>query len=86
MQVFTLGYQSLSTQLYVQTLINAGIGLVIDVREHAWSQRPAFVKSNLRQTLNAAGIDYAHLRELGNQAIKLNKAKSSSECLHRYKK
>ena len=85
MRIYTLGYQGLSSALYVQGLINAGVGLVVDVREHAWSQRPAFVKANLRNTLAAAGIDYCHVKEAGNPSRNRKAAKTATECLTRYR-
>jgi uncharacterized protein (DUF488 family) len=84
-RIYTLGYQGLSSTIYVQGLINAGVGLVVDVREHAWSQRPAFVKANLRNTLAAAGIDYCHVKEAGNPSKNRKSAKTATECLTRYR-
>jgi uncharacterized protein (DUF488 family) len=57
-KIYTLGYQGLSPELYVRTLINAGVGLVLDVREHAWSQRPEFVASTLQKALLSSGREY----------------------------
>jgi len=86
MKVFTLGYQNLSAELYVRSLINAGVNLVLDVREHAWSQRPAFIKSNLERSLRAAGIKYLHLRGAGNPSRNRKTARSAAECMRRYRK
>jgi uncharacterized protein (DUF488 family) len=86
MKLYTLGYQSLSGQLYLQSLVNAGVGIVIDVRENAWSQRPDFIKSNLRRVLATADIDYYHLRAAGNPSSNRKNARSARECLSRYRK
>ncbi len=85
MKLFTLGYQNLNVELYVKTLVDAGVGIVADVREHAWSQRPAFIKSNLRTSLSSANIDYCHLRDAGNPARFRKTARNASECLSRYR-
>jgi len=85
MKLYTLGYQSLSVPLYLQSLVNAGVGVVIDVRENAWSQRPEFVKSNLRRALTTVGIDYHHLRSAGNPSSNRKNARSAKECLRRYR-
>lgn len=85
LRIYTLGYQSLSQDLYVQTLINAGVGVVLDVREHPWSQRPAFVKSNLRNALFQGGIEYCHLKTAGNPSKNRKTARSAAECLSRYR-
>jgi len=86
LRVFTLGYQGLSSDLYVRSLINAGVGTVLDVREHAWSQRPEFVKSSLRNALSGVGIEYAHIPTAGNPSKNRKTAKSAAQCLGRYRK
>lgn len=85
MKLYTLGYQSLSERLYLQTLVNAGVGIVIDVRENAWSQRPDFIKSNLRSALATRNIDYNHLKTAGNPSSNRKNARSASDCLRRYR-
>ena len=85
MKLYTLGYQSLSGQLYLQTLVNAGVGIVIDVRENAWSQRPDFIKSNLRRALATVHIDYNHLKAAGNPSSNRKNARSARDCLRRYR-
>lgn len=86
LKIFTLGYQGLSSEKYVRTLVNAGVGIVIDVREHAWSQRPEFVKTNLSEALSLAGIQYAHVKAAGNPSVNRKTARSASECLARYRR
>jgi len=85
MKLFTLGYQSLSPKIYVRALVNAGVGMVVDVREHAWSQRPAFVKSSLENLLINVGIDYLHVKSAGNPSANRKSARSAKECLSRYR-
>ena len=85
MKVFTLGYQTLSSDLYVRTLVNAGVGIVLDVRERAWSQRPEFVKGTLNDALYVAGIRYIHVKAAGNPAQNRKTARSAAECLTRYR-
>ncbi len=85
MRIFTIGYQNLTADLYVRALVNAGVGLLIDVREHAWSQRPEFVKSALQNSLSKAGIEYCHLKSAGNPAANRKSATSAAECMKRYR-
>ena len=85
MKLYTLGYQSLSGPIYLQSLVNAGVGIVIDVRENAWSQRPDFIKSHLRRVLATVDIDYHHLRAAGNPSTNRKNARSARECLRRYR-
>lgn len=85
MKLYTLGYQSLSAQLYLQSLVNAGVGIVIDVRENAWSQRPDFIKSSLMRVLATVDIDYHHLKAAGNPSSNRKNARNARECLRRYR-
>jgi hypothetical protein len=84
-RIYTLGYQGLSTEMYVQALINAGVGLVLDVRERAWSQRPEFVKSRLQTLLMSSGIEYAHIKAAGNPSANRKTARSAAQCMSRYR-
>lgn len=66
MQLATIGYEGASLADFVATLIRAGIKRVIDVREIAQSRRPGFSKSAFSAALNAADIEYHHIRQLGD--------------------
>src|SRR5690606_27498085 len=46
-------------------LKDAGVEILVDVRAVAASRRPGFSKSILRDSLDAEGIAYVHLRDLG---------------------
>lgn len=50
---------------FLAALKNAGVERVIDVRALPLSRRPGFSKNILAATLNDAGIDYVHLKNLG---------------------
>jgi len=66
MRVFTLGYEGVSLEAYVRTLVDNGVGIVLDVRETPWSRKPGFSKVELEAALARAGIRYAHVRAAGN--------------------
>ena len=85
MQVFTLGYQGLDLEVYTDTLLSAGVGLLIDVRETAWSYNRRYIKGVLSRTMAAADIEYLHLKECGNPSSNRKTATSVSECLRRYR-
>jgi uncharacterized protein (DUF488 family) len=85
MTLYTLGYQGLSIAEYVRILRQAQVGLVLDVRDHAWSQRPEFVKSTLGNELARAGINYIHAPFVGNPAQIRKHARSPAQCLRKYK-
>ena len=85
MKVYTVGYERVQPELYVRTLVEAGVGTVLDVREYAWSHRPAFVKSVLERNLRAAGIAYAHCKAAGNPSVIRKSTKDPDECMRRYR-
>ena len=85
MQVYTLGYQGLSIEHYLRALRDAGVEMVIDVRENAWSQRSEYIGSLLKRSLADAGIMYQHWKMLGNPAANRKSALNASQCLRRYR-
>lgn len=62
---YTIGYQSTTVRNFLDTLKDAGVDLLVDVRAVAMSRRPGFAKSALAANLNSVGIKYLHLRKLG---------------------
>src|SRR5579859_7766943 len=86
MKIFTLGYQGLNLQQYISLLEAADVEIVVDVRETAWSYKPGFSKSPLREGLNGAGIDYIHLKSAGNPSKNRKTARTTKECLSRYRR
>jgi uncharacterized protein (DUF488 family) len=85
-KLYTLGYQGTDVTTYVGTLKAAGVGVVVDVRETAWSYKRGFCKSALTAELSKAGIEYVHLRSAGNPKANRRTAKTNKECLQRYRK
>jgi uncharacterized protein (DUF488 family) len=67
-EVATVGYQGATVHSFLDTLREAGVDLLVDVRAVASSRRPGFAKSALAANLEAAGIEYLHLRDLGTPA------------------
>ena len=64
----TIGYEDTTVERFLATLRDAGVDLLVDVRAVASSRRPGFAKTKLAANLQAAGIDYLHLRGLGTPA------------------
>ena len=62
----TIGYQGAGIAAFVATLKSAGVGTLIDVRDAPWSRRPEYAKRALAEALEAGGIQYLHLKGLGN--------------------
>jgi len=63
--IATIGYERATLDDVIARLKAAGVEIVIDVRAVAASRRAGFSKTLLGASLNAAGIDYRHLRALG---------------------
>jgi uncharacterized protein (DUF488 family) len=61
----TIGYESATQAAVIDRLKAAGVEVVVDVRAVASSRRAGFSKTLLAASLNEAGIDYVHLRQLG---------------------
>jgi uncharacterized protein (DUF488 family) len=64
--IVSVGYEGWIIEEFVQELANAGVTTVVDVRLNAISRKPGFSKSRLSAALGEAGIDYRHLKNLGN--------------------
>lgn len=62
----TIGYEGARPDDFVGTLQLVDVQMVIDIRDRAQSRRPGFSKSALRASLEAQGIGYIHLKELGD--------------------
>jgi uncharacterized protein (DUF488 family) len=61
----TIGYEAITQDQLIDRLKRAGVEVLIDVRAVAASRRAGFSKRLLAASLEAAGIDYVHLRALG---------------------
>jgi uncharacterized protein (DUF488 family) len=62
----TIGYEGFHAAAWMRELRSAGIELVVDVRDLPLSRRRGFSKSALRTSLAEHGVDYVHMRALGN--------------------
>lgn len=65
MKLFTIGYEGVTQDEFLEALERAGVRRVIDVRALPLSRRPGFSKTPLRSALAEHGIDYVHLKALG---------------------
>jgi uncharacterized protein (DUF488 family) len=80
--LYTLGYQGLSLDAYIDILKEHPVRKVLDVRAAAWSRKPGFIKSTMQEGLGEAGIDYRHLRSAGNP---FRKDEDSDNILEKYR-
>jgi uncharacterized protein (DUF488 family) len=66
--IWSAGHSNRPAAALVETLLAAGIELVVDVRRYPMSRRnPQFNREALAQTLRAGGISYLHEPALGGR-------------------
>jgi uncharacterized protein (DUF488 family) len=63
--LFTIGYEGVSIEQYLNSLIHKDVRVLCDVRNNPLSRKFGFSKSNLQKYLSHIGIEYIHLPELG---------------------
>ncbi|MFM5915282.1 MAG: DUF488 family protein [Chakrabartia godavariana] len=64
--VYTIGYEGASLEDFLDTLADAKIARVVDVRDVPASRRRGFSKNALREALADYEIEYTHLKALGD--------------------
>jgi len=64
--ISTIGYEGASPEDFLATLQRSGVEVLVDIRERAQSRRKGFSKSALSEAVREVGIDYIHLRALGD--------------------
>ena len=62
---FTIGYEKATSAAVLDSLKQAKVKVLVDVRAVSSSRRPGFSKRQLAAGLDDNGIDYLHLRDLG---------------------
>src|SRR5262245_52970208 len=56
--MFTIGYEGLTLEAYLNVLLRSGVTLLCDVRRNPISRKYGFSKSTLRTACNSVGIRY----------------------------
>jgi uncharacterized protein (DUF488 family) len=62
----TIGYEKSTLQDFIATLQHFEIEVLVDIRDRAQARRPGFSKSALSSAMEDAGIEYVHLKALGD--------------------
>lgn len=68
--LFTIGYEGISLEKYLNKLIKNNINTLCDVRRNAQSMKYGFNKSQLKNACNGLGIEYIHIPEVGIESDK----------------
>ena len=63
--VFTIGYEGLTIDSFLNKLIANSITVVVDVRNNPQSMKYGFSKKSFKQYIESAGMKYIHIPELG---------------------
>jgi len=79
----TIGYETADLDDFVATLRVAKIDILVDVRDRAQSRRRGFSKTALASRLHKAGIEYAHMRQLGDPKPGREAARAGNVALFR---
>jgi uncharacterized protein (DUF488 family) len=82
--ILTLGYQQRSIGEYIELLRARGVGVLVDVRQTAWSHKPGFSKSGLKHALVGAGIQYVHAKMVGNPKSIRRQAHDHADCIRQF--
>lgn len=64
-QLYTIGYEGLSLEQYINKLIINDIKLLCDVRKNSYSQKWGFSKAQLKDACEKVGIKFIHIPQLG---------------------
>lgn len=78
-ELFTIGYEGLSFEKYVNQLICHDVRLLCDVRSNPLSRKFGFSKGNLSHLLPKLGIEYIHIPELGVPSESRNNLETESD-------
>lgn len=75
-ELMTIGYEGADLGDFIETLKTSGVRSLIDVRELPLSRKKGFSKNSLREAVEAAGMAYLHVRQLGDPKPGRDAAKS----------
>ena len=63
--LFTIGYEGLSLEEYLNKLLINNVKVLCDVRKNPLSMKYGFSKNQLKNACSGVGIEYIHIPELG---------------------
>jgi len=68
--LFTIGYEGISLEEYLNKLIINGVRVLCDVRKNSISMKYGFSKDQLQKACKGVGIEYVHIPEVGIESDK----------------
>lgn len=78
-ELFSLGYEGISLETYINKLIINDVHVLCDVRKNAYSQKYGFSKNQLQKACEGVGIKYIHIPELGIESEKRQDLRSQKD-------
>ena len=72
-KLYTIGYEGISAEEYMNRLYSRQIKLLVDVRKNSMSMKYGFSKSQLKNMCQKMGIGFLHIPELGIESKKRQK-------------
>jgi uncharacterized protein (DUF488 family) len=77
--LFTIGYEGLSLEEYINKLILNDIKVLCDVRKNSYSMKFGFSKSQLQAACIGVGIEFIHIPQLGIESDKRQELNTQSD-------
>ncbi len=77
--LFTIGYEGISLEEYLNRLVKNGVKLLVDVRYNPLSMKYGFSKNQLKKYCESLGISYEHLPEVGIQSDQRQELNTQSD-------
>lgn len=77
--VFTIGYERRDSEDLVSRLLDAGVDILVDVRERPFSRKPDFRRGPLERACANAGIEYESWSSLGSTGHQREILRSSGD-------
>jgi uncharacterized protein (DUF488 family) len=77
--LFTIGYEGVSLEEYINKLIVNDVKVLCDVRKNSYSMKFGFSKSQLQAACNGVGIEFIHIPQLGIDSDKRQELNTQSD-------
>lgn len=77
--LFTIGYEGISLEGYLNKLLRNNVALLCDVRKNAASMKYGFSKKQLQNACAGVGIKYIHIPEVGIDSDKRKQLNSQKD-------
>lgn len=78
-KLFTIGYEGISLEEYLNRLIQNNVKVLVDVRNNPLSMKYGFSKSQLKRFCENLGLQYVHLPEVGIQSEQRQELNNQSD-------